>query len=238
MALSDITRSHVRKAIAEYNRLGEQGFLTKYGFRESRNFLLVHNGSVYPSKAIVGAAHSFVGRQAWGAGNFSGGAPVVAVLTRLGFEVREQPFDDWKLWSKIETHLGELPSLFGGWRRWSEGPHQDLARWPGVYVIGRFGRRPSRVVPCPSGVVYIGMTTRSLRERLDEFEASVQGKPAHSGGWSYRANVAKHLRDAFVAVLPVRLPANQRMRTIGLLEQLLLWSFARRWGRAPVCNSK
>ncbi|NUR43261.1 MAG: hypothetical protein HOV73_24585 [Streptomyces sp.] len=44
MALSDMTRSEVEKAIAECDRLGRDLFLRRYGFRRARRYLLVHEG--------------------------------------------------------------------------------------------------------------------------------------------------------------------------------------------------
>jgi putative restriction endonuclease len=90
MAFSDVTRSAVLDAIAEFDTLGRDGFLSQYGFHPARSFYLVHDGKYYDSKAIVGAAH---GRLPSGAlplqsDEFSGGAATVAPLLRsLGFEV-------------------------------------------------------------------------------------------------------------------------------------------------------
>ncbi|WP_329337467.1 hypothetical protein OG866_23400 [Streptomyces sp. NBC_00663] len=60
MALSDITRSEVEKAIEECDRLGRDLFLQRYGFRRARRYLLSHEGRQYDSKAVVGAAHGFL----------------------------------------------------------------------------------------------------------------------------------------------------------------------------------
>ena len=92
MALADITSPQaVQDAIAEYDRVGQPAFLAKYGFREARDYRLEHNGRLYDSKAIVGAAHGY---QFPDAGplrynDFSGGAATVQpLLERLGFCVR------------------------------------------------------------------------------------------------------------------------------------------------------
>jgi 5-methylcytosine-specific restriction protein A len=90
MALSDITRDAVLQAIGEYDRLGQEGFLERYGFDRARQYLLVHEGKGYDSKAIVGAAHGFLpGERPLAAGEFSGGeATVGRLLRRLGFTVQ------------------------------------------------------------------------------------------------------------------------------------------------------
>ena len=90
MALADITRDAVLKAVAEYNELGQEQFLTKYGFDRARLYVLVHDGESYDSKAITGAAHGFLpGRSPLTARQFSGGeATVGRLLRRLGFTVQ------------------------------------------------------------------------------------------------------------------------------------------------------
>lgn len=90
MALSDISRDAVLRAIREYDRLGQEGFLERYGFDRARQYLLVHYGERYDSKAIVGAAHGFLPEQRpLPAGEFSGGeATVGRLLRRLGFTVQ------------------------------------------------------------------------------------------------------------------------------------------------------
>jgi len=89
MALRDITRAQVLAAIEEYDALGQEGFLAKYGFDHARSYLLIHDEKAYDSKAIVGAAHGVgPGKQALSAGQFSGGeATVGRLLRRLGFTV-------------------------------------------------------------------------------------------------------------------------------------------------------
>jgi len=90
VALSDITRDAVLEAIAEYDRLGQDGFLERYRFDRARQYLLVHDGRRYDSKAIVGAAHGFLPEErSLTASEFSGGeATVGRLLRRLGFTVQ------------------------------------------------------------------------------------------------------------------------------------------------------
>src|SRR3984957_10450315 len=90
MALSEITRDAVLEAIGEYDHLGQDGFLERYGFDRARQYLLVHDGKRYDSKAVVGSAHGFLpGERPLMAGEFSGGeATVCRLLRRLGFTVQ------------------------------------------------------------------------------------------------------------------------------------------------------
>ncbi|SFG89871.1 HNH endonuclease signature motif containing protein [Streptomyces mirabilis] len=92
MALTDITRIEVEKAIEECDRLGRDAFLNSYGFRHARRYLLVQEGKHYDSKAIVGAAHGFLpDERPLAAKDFSGGAEHAARLLRdLGFDIVEE----------------------------------------------------------------------------------------------------------------------------------------------------
>ena len=94
MSLSDIrSKQPVFDAIAEFNRLGRDRFLEKYGFGHARSYLLVHKGQKYDSKAIVGVAHGYA-RPDLGplkADEFSGGeATVKQKLKELKFRVIRQ----------------------------------------------------------------------------------------------------------------------------------------------------
>ncbi|MCX5204584.1 HNH endonuclease [Streptomyces sp. NBC_00237] len=89
MALNEIGRSQVLGAVAEFDRVGREEFLRRYGFQAARTYLLAVKGRYYDSKAIVGAAHGLLpGRQALAASEFSGGqSHAVKLLSGLGFQV-------------------------------------------------------------------------------------------------------------------------------------------------------
>jgi 5-methylcytosine-specific restriction protein A len=53
MPLQDLTDpAAVGRAIAEFDQLGRDQFLAKYGFGKSRSYFLIQDGSTYDSKAI------------------------------------------------------------------------------------------------------------------------------------------------------------------------------------------
>jgi 5-methylcytosine-specific restriction protein A len=91
MALRDLTQREILQAVAEFDRIGRDRFLEKYGFGPARSYLLVVDGKTYDSKAIVGAAHGYLAdREPLAPSDFSGGAATVGrVLTGLGFEVSQ-----------------------------------------------------------------------------------------------------------------------------------------------------
>lgn len=80
----------MRQAIAEFDRLGRDIFLSTYGFGQARGYFLVHNGQLYDSKAIAGVAHRYLpGRVSLKFDEFSGGENDTASgLRELGFEVK------------------------------------------------------------------------------------------------------------------------------------------------------
>src|SRR4051812_20691884 len=87
----------VLEAIAEFDEVGREEFLARYGFQPSRDVVLVHEGRRYDSKPIVASAH---GHQHPERGplrhtDFNGGRPTISKLEQLGFEVeRLKPPDE------------------------------------------------------------------------------------------------------------------------------------------------
>lgn len=59
MRIGAISRDGVLKAVAEYDELGRDGFLSEYGYKPATGYLLVHEDRAYDSKAIAGVAHKF-----------------------------------------------------------------------------------------------------------------------------------------------------------------------------------
>lgn len=88
--LDAIRREHVVKAIEEYDHLGSEEFLSRYGFRTARDYVLTYDGRTYDSKAIVGVAHGYATGQSLAYDELRGGKDGAAkVLWDLGFEVTE-----------------------------------------------------------------------------------------------------------------------------------------------------
>lgn len=52
MGISDVTRDGVLQALAEYDDVGGEVFLARYGFKPARTYRLVHDGRRYDSKAL------------------------------------------------------------------------------------------------------------------------------------------------------------------------------------------
>ena len=90
MGPGDVTSPDaVRRAMHEYDELGRDAFLTKYGFGRSRKFVVADDGREYDSKALLAAAHGFQ-HPAEGplhSGDFSGGEQTNSRLRALGFTI-------------------------------------------------------------------------------------------------------------------------------------------------------
>ena len=79
---------HVRQAAAEYDRLGQDEFLTRHDFGRARAYLLILGDKSYDSKAILGVAYGYATGRPLGPHDFSGGVHGAAgVLNALGFEI-------------------------------------------------------------------------------------------------------------------------------------------------------
>lgn len=115
--LHALTRESVMLALDEFQRLGREAFLSRYGFGPSRTYFVRHpvNGQLCDSKAIVGAAYAYA-LPAVGplpASEFSGGAATVArTLRALNFDVVAPQSADVRIpegvgraWSRQEVEL-------------------------------------------------------------------------------------------------------------------------------------
>lgn len=100
MTLARLTDSAaVRAAIAEFDELGREAFLERYGFGAAVDYLVIDpaSGRAYDSKAIAGVAFGkqYPEEGPLAAASFRGGAATVApALEALGFPV-VAPRSDW-----------------------------------------------------------------------------------------------------------------------------------------------
>ncbi|MEV5461932.1 HNH endonuclease [Streptomyces cellulosae] len=110
-----ISRDSVLKAIAEYDQLGRDRFLSEYGYKPATGYLLVHEDRTYDSKAIAGVAHRFDQGRALRPDELSGGRSHAAKwLARLGFVIRSSRSPDW---TRDEIILACDLAMANGWKR-------------------------------------------------------------------------------------------------------------------------
>lgn len=90
MSLETLTsKDAVLAAIAEFDEIGREAFLARYGFQPTRDIVLVHEDRRYDSKPIVAAAHGYQHPELGPLehSELNGGRPTIAKLEQLGFEV-------------------------------------------------------------------------------------------------------------------------------------------------------
>jgi 5-methylcytosine-specific restriction protein B len=78
-------------AMDEFDRLGREAFLDKYGFGRAKTYVVLRDGDQYDSKAIFGVAYGIAhpDEGPLASGDFTGGEmSVVRTLERLGFRVK------------------------------------------------------------------------------------------------------------------------------------------------------
>ena len=87
---AQVTPQDVQEAVSEYDRLGQDEFLSGHGFGRSRGYELLLDGKAYDSKAVLGVAHRYASGTLATSSEFSGGRFGAAkVLRDLGFDVTE-----------------------------------------------------------------------------------------------------------------------------------------------------
>lgn len=117
MAIADIDRQAVGMAMIEYDELGQDKFLSKYGFKKARAYVLRHEGREYDSKAILGAAHGFLpNHKPLASDMFYGGkAAAAGDLRKLGFDVtgpgRNPPWNRDELVLALDLYLRNPTSV-------------------------------------------------------------------------------------------------------------------------------
>lgn len=92
MGISQLTnREAVLRAIQEYDTLGRETFLAKYGFGKAKRYILCYGGRTYDSKAIAGVAYGYQYPQhgPLKSSEFCGGEDTVKkCLGAMGFKVK------------------------------------------------------------------------------------------------------------------------------------------------------
>ena len=118
---------------------------------------------------------------------------------------------------------------------------------PGVYLLARFDAGPpAPTEPLSTDIVYIGEAAdQSLMGRWQQFHrAAFEGKPGHSAGLRYRelfVDEGDSGAEAWLyvaAFVPEGLSRELRLLFIRHVAHRLVWEWARKWGDAPVCNTR
>jgi MoxR-like ATPase len=221
VGLEELTsRDAVLEAIAEFDQIGREAFLAKYGYGGSKRYRIVHDDGDYDLKAIAGAAYGFqfpeegpLPRGAFGSGRRS----TVPKLESLGFEVR------------ATDPLGE-----GGGTWFVEGePAYDSHR---VWLIraGRDGENEELALDRDMAIIgwsELGDVSRASREDLKKAIRDVYGEErprslAGQGGEVYR--FVNDVRKGDLVVLPLR--SDRGYVAVGRIAGDYVHRTGREWG--------
>lgn len=137
MSLIDVTsRDAVLDAVDEFDDLGRDAFLAKYGFMPARSCYLEYTLQRYDGQAILAAAHGFQHGSPLGAGHIGTEAEAKKTLERLDFRVvvdRVLAIDDaWDVAPGDELTRAEISKRFGGALY---GGIEPSARTPNVFIF-------------------------------------------------------------------------------------------------------
>jgi hypothetical protein len=141
VTLSDITRDGVLRAMSEYDELGAEEFLSRYGFAPARLYRVAEHGRQYDSKAITGVAHGYSTGQFLTARDFSGGQQtVVKTLEALGFGFAPATAEDTRAW--LVTTKSDYRRL-GGYTKYDDDPtsHYSYRQQRCQFTTGGRGRQ-------------------------------------------------------------------------------------------------
>jgi len=107
MGISDITEKGVRRALAEHDRIGQDAFFEKYGFKPATKYWIIHKRQKYASKAIANVAQAIGMKRPYERDiRLAGGeATIVRRLRKLGFVVENQSGEKNPAWSRDELIL-------------------------------------------------------------------------------------------------------------------------------------
>lgn len=255
--LSLINAEAMNKAIEEFDQLGREKFLKKYGFFRSSKFYLRHNERLYDVKALVGAAYRRATGRKLTNNMFGGGPQTNSVLRRIKEDAR------FSACEVFEDTLGELSNLSGEFDR-LPGPQSDLrklgfsnwiplqqyrnlkTKWlPGVYVIAGCASKPRKMKVIDPALVYIGETVeQNLGKRLYQLDCALKGKPGHAGGTTLKKKGYKprtlwlSVRSFPLGYGPEKEARSFRSSQIRLLERRLLYEYVHANRDYPAGNLK
>lgn len=138
MTIRELTKpSAVQSALDEFDLLGREKFLSKYGYSEAVSYFVVRGSNRYDSKAIFGAAYRYEYGRPLLPKEFSGGQQsVVNNLASLGFAVEKQQAVLMPEWAPEELGLILLNYLERRGRDYKTSTHdaealsEELRSWP------------------------------------------------------------------------------------------------------------
>ncbi|HEX8689253.1 MAG TPA: AAA family ATPase [Solirubrobacterales bacterium] len=127
-----VPRGAVLRAIAEFDRNGREETLARHGFRRALDYVVVHEGKEYDSKALYAIAYGLRYPDDPPLRNqpgFSGGVAVVRKLEREGFKIK-------RLRAQADAALAREGARAWIVRAGQHGENEDIARDESIVLIG------------------------------------------------------------------------------------------------------
>lgn len=195
-----VSRGAVLRAIAEFDQNGREETLRRHGFRRALDYVVVHQGKEYDSKALYAIAFGLQYPEdppLRDQPGFSGGVAVARKLEREGFRVK-------RLRSQADDALAREGARAWIVRAGQNGENEDLARDENIVLIGW------------SELGEIGTdTTREqlkqlVRQTGEEREASVNAQ----AGSIYR--FINEMQEGDMVVLPLQ--RDRGKASVGIIE--------------------
>jgi len=117
-----VDREHVLSAIEEYDQLGDEVFLRRYGFSRTNANLFWYDGRSYESQAVLGVAMKHATGKAERPPAFNGSTDAAKILESLDFEI-----------ITISDELGPPDESIGPWQMASDvGADEARTAWAAV----------------------------------------------------------------------------------------------------------
>jgi hypothetical protein len=230
----------------------------QFGFKRASKFYFLHEQKLYDTKPLVSASYYYATGKRLSFDGFSGGPQTINAINNA---IRSS--SNFRGSRAFEDILGELRNVAADFDRLAKFTWKirdfGFSRWvplhnykdlqtgglPGVYVILDSATTPPfHVSISDKRVIYIGETVnQTLSKRLHQFNRSLHGKEAHSGGSTLHSDY--HRRRLWLAIrsFPLRPDVSDhnalafRSSQIQLLEKLLLFQFVHSKGRYPRGNT-
>ena len=223
MARGDITRDAVLEAIGLFGELKAPAFYERYGYGPARDYVIVHKGEQYPSKAIYGVAYDLLhpDRRSLRHGGLSGGlSRVVPELRELGFEVVSLGGEAGGAVSRGGTSgwlFQANPTrydIYGALKRyeemtWTVSQHREAIQAGDDVYLWASG--------ADGGIIAVGTILDEPRERSpahEEDEFWAEGAAPEPGGWE----VAIHVRALDPPISREEMLAHPVLRELTILR--------------------
>ena len=125
-----------------------------------------------------------------------------------------------------------IPLEFSKFFAWNERNQYEKFGYPGVYAICMTESMIAGHGFSWDEVIYIGMTTKSLRYRLSRFDRAIRGKGGHSGGDTLYEEMQAKIDSSqlYVAMMGLECDVDKRLpddlRVLGNVVYLEYEAFA------------